>query len=857
VYAAPVGASEAARTADAFREQVHLALMHLHDPRLLARHPLAAVAARAASRSDGNGPALRRALVDAVEALRPTERADRAVDRYRILRLRYVDRWEIDAIRSELAIGRSSYFREHAAALETLSRLLGERWGVEHPPVGPVVAGNLPRALTSFVGRHREVGEVAGLLERAPLVTLVGPGGVGKTRLAVEVARRLAPPGGAWFVDLAPIADPGLVPAAAAAPFCLREVAGARLTDTLAEHLRSEQLVLVLDNCEHLVEPSAQLAEALLQTCPTLRIVATSREPLGVPGETTWRVPSLSVPDQADPPAAANLVSFEAVRLFAERARLVDPAFDLDGTASSVAEVCRRLDGIPLAIELAAARVRMMRPQEIAARLGEAVRLLTGGARTALPRQQTLRATIDWSHDLLGEPERVLLRRLAIFAGGFTLEAAEAVCADPPPPLADGGSAPAGPSLNPSDVLDVLTRLVDRSLVIAEPAAGRYRLLETVRQYAAERLGSATTCETVAGPSLDQLPPSQEAETLQRRHSDYFLALAEEAQARWTGPEQTGWLARLELEHDNMRVALSRLRSCGALEEGLRLGMALWNFWWLRGHFSEGRAHLEACLAPVSASTGSAAHAAALTRVAELARIQGDYPSARAHTAHALGICRASGDREGAAVALRELGRLAQEEGDFVASRPYLEESLALQRALGNKPGIVLSLAFLARLHDLEGDLRAARPLFEQSLALARELGDRTGIAVALFGLGRTAFASGERAQARALWCQCLVLFEEVGPRSGIAHALDALAELAVAEDQSERALRLAGAAAALRKTINAQPIPILREQYERWVGLARQALGESASAAAWAAGQASPLAQAIAEALAVDESAP
>jgi predicted ATPase/DNA-binding XRE family transcriptional regulator len=693
------------------------------------------------------------------------------------------------------------------------------------PTVGPAVGGNLPRALTSFVGRAREVGEVARLLERVQLVSLVGPGGVGKTRLAIEVAGRVAPPDGAWFVDLAPIADPGLVPSAAAAPFGLREAVGRSLVDVLAQSLRPRKLLLVLDNCEHLVEASAQLAGALLRACPALRIVATSREPLGLYGEMTWRVPPLSVPDPANVPAGAELADYEAVRLFAERARMVESDFALtDANASPVLEICHRLDGLPLAIELAAAHVRILPPRALLERLGNRLTVLSGGPRDLPARQRTMRGAVAWSYDLLDEDEQTLFRRLAVFVGGCTLSAVEAVCGR------DAGAT--------GDMLDRLESMVDKSLLrMAAPADDepRFTMFETLREY-----------------GLEQLALAQEAEPIQRRHADYFLALAESAQAHLTGDDHTEWLARLELEHDNFRGALSRLRAWGDPEAGLRLAMALWQFWWLRGHFSEGRVQLEAVLTLLGPSTPATTHATALTRVAELARLQGDYAAARAHIARSLEIWRGTDDRGGTAVALRELGRLAYEQNDCAAARPYLEESLAMQRALGSQPGIALSLTFLALVHLIgDGDHRTANELLGESLGIARELGDRTGIAVGLLGLGFAAVVRGDRVEARLLLCRCLPQFVEVGPRSGIAHALDALAELDVAEGRPERALRLGGAAAALRETLNTSVPPVLLEPYERWRGLARQALGEPASAAAWAAGQASPLAQVIAEATA------
>jgi predicted ATPase/transcriptional regulator with XRE-family HTH domain len=464
-------------------------------------------------------------------------------------------------------------------------------------PAPPGPRSDLPVQPTSFIGREREQAEVVALLGRVRLLTLTGSGGVGKTRLALVVAGDLVDqyPAGVWLVELAALAEPGLVPGTAAQILGVREEVGRPLTASIADHLKEKRLLLVLDNCEHLVAACAALASALLRTCPHLHILATSREALEVAGEHRYRVPSLPVPDLTHLPPPERLVESAAVALFLARAQERRADFALTAqNAQAVAQVCVRLDGIPLAMELAAARVDSLSVEGIAARLDNRFRLLTGGARDALPRQRTLRATLDWSYDLLSEPEQALLDRLAVFAGGWTLAAAEAVCV--------------GEGVEGWEVLDLLGSLVNKSLVQTEEAGGevRYELLETVRQYGQERLA-------VAGG----------AAAVRDRHLAWCLALAEKAAPHLTGPEQGGWLTRLETEHDNLRAALVSARETGADELGLRLAAALSHFWYIRSYCSEGRGWLEAALAR-GGSAWPTARARALNGAGNLARQQGD-----------------------------------------------------------------------------------------------------------------------------------------------------------------------------------------------------------------------------------------
>ena len=449
------------------------------------------------------------------------------------------------------------------ASPERVYQVLHPQLRQEFPALRSLTAtpNNLAQQVTSFVGRERELAEVKKLLAQTRLATLLGAGGIGKTRLslhaAVEVLDDFAD--GVWFVELAPIADPRLLAQAVAPVLGVKEEAGRPVQEALLKFVQDRQLLLVLDNCEHLLQGCAELAKQLLQAGAQVKILATSREPLHVAGETTYPVPSLSLPEPRMRIAHTALTQYEAIRLFVDRAAAARPAFRLTpNNATLVADICRRLDGIPLALELAAARVRVLSVETIAARLSDRFRLLTGGDRTALPRQQTLRACIDWSYDLLTEAERSVLRRLAVFAGGWTLEAAEAV--------GTGGDVQA------DEVLDVPAQLVEKSLVAMDAEGTRYQLLETVRQYAQDRLHE-----------------SGEAEAIRERHRDYFLALAEEAEPKLLGAEQAAWLRRLEAEHDNLRAGLSWSLEDSGSQAGLRLCGALQRFWITRGHFSEGR----------------------------------------------------------------------------------------------------------------------------------------------------------------------------------------------------------------------------------------------------------------------------
>ncbi len=661
---------------------------------------------------------------------------------------------------------------------------------------------NLPMQMTSFIGRAHEIAEVKRLLSTARLVTLTGAGGCGKTRLALQVAAELLDDpstgsgqvfaDGAWLVELSPLADPGLVPQSIAAVLGVREEAGAKQTilAALTEFLRYKSLLLVLDNCEHLIDACAQLADALLHACPKLKILATSREALGIAGETPHRVPSLSVPDIRQPSPPENLTQYEAVRLFVDRAVTIQPTFTLtQQNASALAQICHRLDGIPLAIELAAARVKVLSVEQIAARLDDRFRLLTGGSRTALPRQQTLRSMVDWSYDLLSEPERVLLRRLSAFAGGWRLEAAESVCADDEGRKTDDGSPsiirPASPVFRREDVLDTLIHLVDKSLVIVEDQDGesRYRMLETIRQYA-----------------RDKLLESGEAQQIRARHADFFLKFAEQAEPKLLGADQLLSLNRLEAEHDNLRAALEWSLSSNDSQAALRLAGALYWFWLLRDYWIEGRAWLEQALArdaALSDGEASRAHksvrAKALNAAMDMAAEQGDQKSWRAYFDESLALYRELGDTRGIANAEMSLGRMAWHQGDLAAARARLENALTLFRQAGDAWGIADSIHTMGHVASDMGEYAVARARLEESLAHFRQLGDTLRVSVLLSDLGLVAYLQRDYAAAERHFQESLGIFRQNKSREGIATSLNRLGDLARGRGDYHQAAALYG----------------------------------------------------------------
>lgn len=741
---------------------------------------------------------------------------------------------------------------------------------------------HLPNPRTRLIGRDQDVAAVCHLLTQAEvaLVTLTGPPGVGKTRLALAATQALAPffPDGVCFVALATVSDPELVSAAIAQALGLPQRSGQSPLTTVMAHLQGQQRLLVLDNFEQVLPAALQVAD-LLATCPRLKILVTSRAILHIRAEHEFPVTPLALPDPQQLPAHEQLAQVAAVELFLQRATAVKADFALTAAnAPAVAALCQRLDGLPLALELAAARVKLFTPQALLAQLNSAsaqtpLRLLTGGACDLPLRQQTLRAAIAWSYQLLEPAEQLLFRRLSVFVGGFTLEAAEVVCSEQGAPLQ-------------SDLLAGIASLVDKSLLYALPTTAeaadgmRFAMLETIRDYALECLHLA-----------------DEEATQQRQHTLFFLLLAERAEPKLQGAEQQQWLARLAADHDNVRAALRWCIAHDAIAIGLRLGGLLWRFWEKRGHLCEGRTFLTTLLARVQGDESTpaflTAHATALLAAGNLAWLQGDLLAAgeqhrasltlwqqledECQIAGALNnvgnVLRAQGDISGAralyeqaltiertlgvswrlARTLNNLGTVAKDQRDYAEAQARYAESLALWQALDDQwcAGIVLSN--LGDIALLQGDYPAARTLFTESLTIARTFADQNSVAYALNNLGLVACYQGEYTAAHAFHSEGLRLWQELGAQQGIAYALEGAAGLAIAcagPNGAERALHLAGAAATLRTTIGA-PLPENEQALlDRWLRLARQVLGTGTNAV-WEAGQRMALAEAIQFALA------
>lgn len=792
----------------------------------------------------------------------------------------------------------------------------------------------LPQRVTSFIGREHEIEEIEELLAMplTRLLTLTGPSGCGKTRLALQVAAKRVKfySDGIWWVDLAALTDPDLIPLTVANVLGIREQTGMPWMDALIEYLQNREVLLVLDNCEHLVAACAQFVETLLFACPQLQILATSREALGISGERAWLVPSLTLPKNEfkvassklqagsielgqSQPSTFNLqpsalLESEAVRLFVERAKAVQPSFALtQQNVPAIVQICRELDGIPLAIELAAARMKVLTAGQIAERIGDAIRLLTSGSRTAMPRQQTLRAAIDWSYDLLSEQEQTVLRRLSVCTGGFTMDAAEAICS--------------GEGVEVEEVLDLLAALVDKSLVMVtgqeQYGQARYRMLEIIRQYAHEKLVEAGNLETIRD-----------------HHLAFYLNMAEQAEPGLLSADQLTWFDRLEMEHDNLRTALSwslereqRPEHDAFLENAsLRLAGALGWFWFFRGYYIEGsdwltRVLAQSCNAPAVvrakalvrqsrlelwksrieqgkslaeeglthyreagdirgmaeafAALGVAARmqvnrlsaqtlfteslslsrvvgyargiAESLGNLGAIAREQGDYEQATRLLEESLEQWRITGEKWGIAWALGHLGVVAQAQGDYLRAAQLCEESLALNRTVGTKWSIANMVKTLGMLARLQGDYDRARDLCQESVRLAQEAGEKSGLASALTNLANVLLQLGEPEQARQMFEESLSLCQATGNRLGIVECFMGLAGVAGVAGNAQRAARLYGAAQSLRHTLGTVQDASAQVEYDRTISVAKQYIDEEGWASAWKEGTTMSLEQALA----------
>jgi predicted ATPase/serine/threonine protein kinase len=736
---------------------------------------------------------------------------------------------------------------------------------------------NLPVQRTGFVGREKEVAAATELLLRQDvrLVTVTGPGGIGKTRLAVQVASGLVErfPGGTHFVPLSSLSDPALIASVIVQTLGIREAGRQSPLEILKENLQDSRrppMLLVMDNFEHLIQAAPTVA-ALLAMGTNLKIMVTSRAALHVYGEHEFPVPPLALPDSRSMPPVKLLSEYPAVALFVQRAVAVKPDFELNQeNAPAVTEICARLDGLPLAIELAAARVKVLSPSSMRTRLASRLQLLTGGARDLPLRQQTLRAAMDWSYDLLSPAEQKLFRRLSVFVGGCNLEGVEAVC-DTKHDL-------------DLDLLDGMASMVDKSLAQqVEQAKGesRFVMLETIREYALEKLKAS----------------GEEAPT-KRAHAAYCLVLAEEETAEQSSAEGAEWMERFALEHDNFRAGLEWLTETGDAEWGLRLGAALFPFWEMREYLAEGRDRLGKLLKLAGAAAPTKGRARALFAAGVLAGEQGNYESADALMRENLDIARQLRDTQGIAVSLNALAVHARDRGDLALARSLLEESLVLWRELDDPKAVARSLSNLANVVKLEGDYSCARSLYAECLSIFTDLGDRTGVAWSINYQGDVARDQGDSAAARTLYEQGLAIFRELGDRWGIAGTLADLGTLAREEGnyptacslyresikifqelnhkrgiarllecfacsaakvqlEAERSLRLAGTAAALRQNIGAPLTPAEQAKLEAGLHPARQALTNTAGEAAWLEGWALPVEKAIEEVVMPEPASP
>ncbi len=721
----------------------------------------------------------------------------------------------------------------------------------------------LPVPLTAFIGREHELAEIKALLPTTRLLTLTGAGGSGKTRLAIQAAADVQSDflDGVGWVDLSQLINPTLLPHTVSHALGIYEVPARPLEDSIADYLRPRHSLLVLDNCEHLVEACADLVERLLRSCPQLKILATSRQLLNVAGEIAWIVPSLALP-ASDQPLLYDNEAYDAVQLFAERARAAQPRFKLTKENwQAVVRICRRLDGIPLAIELAASRVRVLTVPEIESHLDERFHLLVGGTRTALPRHRTMRATIDWSYGLLSEHEKILFRRIAVFAGGFTLQAATRVCGQEP--------------LKPSDILELLSGLAVKSLILVQERDGtsHYHLLETIRQHA-----------------LEQLLESKEGETLAEQHLDYLLEFASLAAPKLVSAEQRVWLRRLEVEQENLRAALHRaLDNPAWCQKGLRLARFLWRYWWHRGEMSEGRQWLERYFAVHADSQDAQDRFGRLEALAQLAHLtwlqddltaarplledtvkmseelrdnkilayslawlsmmandQGNYEQARRRAEESIRLFRQVDEPWGLSYAMFVRGRASLSLGDLDDARSFYQASVSQFRHLGDRWATALPLGHLGVIAYRQGDYAAARRFFEERLGIAREFHSKQLICFALGYLAQIALHTHQPEQAGQFLVEGLRVAQGIGSKARIGDFLYGLGQLAALLGQTKHAVQLFAAAEAQLQALAISREPREQNEHENRLREMRARMSDADFAEAWAAGQSMPLEEAV-----------
>jgi predicted ATPase/class 3 adenylate cyclase len=754
--------------------------------------------------------------------------------------------------------------------LERLYQVSAPDLPSEFPPLKTleVVKSNLPAQLTSFIGREREIQEVERLLETNRMVTLTGSGGAGKTRLSLQVGNLGLSQfsDGVWLVELAPVTDSALIPQTLLSIFNLREDRHREIVDVLIEHLRSKTILLLLDNCEHVIDACAQITETLLHACPKLKILASSREALGIAGEIAYRVPSLQTPDPANLPSVEELKEMESIRLFVERAATANRNFVLtQDNAPFVAQICFRLDGIPLAIELAASRVKALTPEQIAARLDDRFRLLTGGSRTALPRQQTLRAMIDWSYSLLSEDEKILFRRLAVFVGGWTLQAAESVC----------GEKSAG-----FDILDLLTRLVDKSLVFLEESMEgiRYHRLETIRQYSREKFFE-----------------TDEVEEIRDRHLDFIVQFVELADENLKGRDQVLWQKRMSAEQDNIRAALDWGLNRSPYK-ALRIVGAANLFWTAAGFSAEGFRWTQKALEQVqenpfirgtTAEERQIARAKALRGLTRLYLSLGDNAKAKRTAEESVAIYRRSKDRRGLSFALVVLAYPLEFLGERDRAETILRESYSIARAENDAYGMCRALNVLARvILTLHHDLDSAQRYIEESLRLAQKAGLRSQEAQAYEVAARIAIDRNDFDKARAHFMESVRIYQEIeasfnvileksnlahmerklgnyasaldlyretiaafrymGQTGAVAHQLECFAFIALAQNQTEHALRLFAAANAVRAKDGTPMTPDEQKYFNQQLTTVQEAMDKTQFDLAWSRGAALTMDEAV-----------